>query len=241
MNKPKCIVLLSGGMDSSTLLALAQQQFDVIALTLIYGQRHQVEVEFAKAVAAHFKVPHKVMDVSNISELLQGSSLTSPEIAVPQGHYEDESMKATVVPGRNTILLSLALGYCISQNGQIVAYAAHAGDHVVYPDCRPEFILAMAGVFNKAHYYPVALWVPFQNMDKGDILVAGIPLGVPYECTWTCYDPQPIMDGKGVKGSPYVKYAACGRCGACQERLLGFAKIGQEDPIDYVTREILEA
>src|SRR5512146_1897054 len=139
--KPKCIVLLSGGMDSATLLGLACQQFDTMALTLNYGQRHRVEIESARAVAAHFGAPHKVMDISNINDLLQGSSLTTPEIAVPQGHYEDETMKATVVPGRNTILLSLALGYCISQGGRIVAYAAHAGDHAIYPDCRPEFVL----------------------------------------------------------------------------------------------------
>jgi 7-cyano-7-deazaguanine synthase len=226
MTKPKCIVLLSGGMDSATLLAMACQQFETMALTLNYGQRHRVEIESARAVAAHFGVPHKVMDISNINDLLQGSSLTSPEIAVPQGHYEDESMKATVVPGRNTILLSLALGYCISQGGQMVAYAAHAGDHAIYPDCRPEFVLAMVGVFNKADYKPVALWVPFLNMDKGDILVAGLPLGVPYEKTWTCYDPQ--------GPDPYADFSACGRCGACQERLMGFAKIGQKDPVKYV-------
>ncbi len=224
--KPKCIVLLSGGMDSATLLALACQQFDVMALTLDYGQRHHIEIESARAIAEHFQVPHKIMDISNINALLQGSSLTSPEIAVPKGHYEDETMKATVVPGRNTILLSLALGYCISQEGQMVAYAAHAGDHAIYPDCRPEFVLAMAGVFNKAHYWPVALWTPFLNMDKGDILAAGLPLGVPYEKTWTCYDPQ--------GPDPYGDYMACGRCGSCCERLEGFAKIGQKDPVQYL-------
>lgn len=224
-------------MDSSTLLAFAQQQFDVMALTLIYGQRHRVEVESARAVAAHFKVPHKVMDVSNINDLLQGSSLTTPEIAVPQGHYEHESMKATVVPGRNTILLSLALGYCISQGGRMVAYAAHAGDHAIYPDCRPEFVLAMSGVFNKAHYWPVSLWVPFLSMDKADILTVGMPLGVPYGSTWTCYDPQYDPNDKlNLK-----KNMSCGRCGACQERLAAWAKIGREDPVDYVTREIVEA
>jgi 7-cyano-7-deazaguanine synthase len=231
MNKPKCIVLLSGGMDSATLLALARQQFDPMALTLNYGQRHRVEIESARAVAEHFKVPHKVMDISNINELLQGSSLTTPDIAVPQGHYEDESMKATVVPGRNTILLSLALGYCISQKGQMVAYAAHAGDHAIYPDCRPEFVLAMAGVFNKADYKPVALWVPFLNMDKGDILTIGLPLGVPYEKTWTCYDPQIYQPNLP---SIETDFKACGKCGACQERLEAFAKIGQKDPIKYV-------
>ncbi len=134
-----------------------------------------------------------------------------------------------MVPGRNTILLSLALGYCISQNAQIVAYAAHIGDHAVYPDCRPEFVLAMAGVFNKAHYYPVALWVPFQSMDKSDILTAGMPLGVPYKDTWTCYDPQLPIGAEEM--------VACGRCGACCERLSAFYSLGIEDPVEYADRE----
>jgi 7-cyano-7-deazaguanine synthase len=237
MDKPKCVVLLSGGMDSSTLLALSLQQFDTIALTLIYGQRHRIEVESAKAVAAHFDVPHKVMDVSNISELLQGSCLTTVGIETPHGHYEEPSMKKTVVPGRNTILLSLALGYCISQNGQMVAYAAHAGDHAIYPDCRPEFVLAMAGVFNKADYNPVALWVPFLSMDKGDILAAGLPLGVPYSKTWTCYDPQLKVEKPDSGKLRKETWLACGLCGSCRERLDGFAKIGQKDPVQYANSE----
>ena len=225
--KSKCIVLLSGGMDSATLLALAKREFDEVkALTLIYGQSHQIEVSRAQDVAHHFNIRHLVLDISAISPLIQGSALTTPEIKVPKGHYEDESMKQTVVPARNTILLSLALGYCISQEFNMVAYAAHAGDHAIYPDCRREFVEAMQEVFKLAHYYPVELWVPFLDMDKGDILTVGYPLGVPYEKTWTCYDPQ--------GPDPYGDMWACSKCGACQERLEGFTKIGKKDPINYV-------
>jgi 7-cyano-7-deazaguanine synthase len=221
----KCVVLLSGGMDSSTLLASAIKAYaQVKALTLIYGQRHIIEASAARNIALHFNVEHQVVNVSAINCLIQGSALTTPKIKVPQGHYQDESMKQTVVPARNTILLSLALGYCISQEFNVVAYAAHAGDHAIYSDCRPEFVEAMQGVFEVAHYYPVNLWTPFLNMDKGDIIAVGTPLGVPYENTWTCYDPQ---------AQPSGDFLACGKCGACQERLEGFMKNGLTDPITY--------
>jgi 7-cyano-7-deazaguanine synthase len=232
----KCIVLLSGGMDSSTLLGLAKRECnEVKALTLIYGQRHQIEVQCAQDVAAYFNIPHLVMDVSNIRVLLQGSSLTS-DIAVPKGHYEDESMKQTVVPGRNTILLSLALGYCVSQKFNVVAYAAHAGDHAIYPDCRRSYVETMQEVFKLADYEPVDLWVPFLDISKGGILKIGLLLGVPYEKTWTCYDPQyDPKDKLSLK-----KNRACGKCGACQERLEGFEQAGIKDPISYNTREIIK-
>jgi len=223
-----CVVLLSGGMDSSTLLAKAVKECDkVSALTLNYSQRHKVEIESARRVAKHFKVPHKVLNVSNINVLLKGSALTD-SIDVPKGHYEDESMKLTVVPARNTILLSLALGWCISHGFNSVAYAAHAGDHAIYPDCRPEYIAAMQEVFNRAHYWPVKLWVPFMYMNKGEILKEGFKLKVPYEKTWTCYDPQEIVYTDGVE------VVACGACGSCVERLEGFDQNSIVDPISYV-------
>jgi len=220
-----CIVLLSGGMDSATLLAKAINEFDkVSALTLIYGQKHRHELKCAMTLTKHFKVPHKVLDVSVINSILQGSALTDSRVSVPKGHYEDESMKMTVVPARNTILLSLALGWCISCGFNTVAYAAHSGDHAIYPDCRPDYIAAMQDVFNKAHYWPINLYVPFMHMDKGSILEVGFKLGVPYEHTWTCYDPQ---------GEEPL---ACGTCGSCTERLEGFAKNKVKDPVQYVKR-----
>jgi 7-cyano-7-deazaguanine synthase len=224
-----CVVLLSGGMDSATLLAKAKRENDkVTALTLNYAQRHKVEIKCAMQIAKHFKVSHKVLDVSNINSLLQGSALTSKDIEVPKGHYEDESMKLTVVPARNTILLSLALGWCITCGFNIVAYAAHAGDHAIYPDCRPAYIEAMQEVFDRAHYWPVKLWVPFMFMNKGDILKEGFKLKVPYEKTWTCYDPQEIVY------TDRTEVVACGKCGSCTERLEGFNQNSIVDPIQYV-------
>jgi 7-cyano-7-deazaguanine synthase len=222
----KCIVLLSGGMDSATLLALAIQRYEkVMALSINYAQRHKIELQSAQAVAEHFQIHHEILDITNINHLLAGSSLTSGT-PVPHGHYEDETMKQTVVPARNTILLSIAAGWAISQKFNTVAYAAHAGDHAIYPDCRLEYVLAMQKVFDIFDYQPIDLWTPFLDLDKAGILKVGMPLGVPYEKTWTCYDPQ--------GPDPYGDYRACSKCGSCQERLESFAKIGQVDPIKYL-------
>ncbi len=219
--KHACVVLLSGGMDSTTLLALAKQNFDeVVALSIDYAQRHKRELECAKKVAEHYGVPHKILNITNINDLIQGSSLTSNDVEVPHGHYEDESMKLTVVPARNTILLSIAAGWAISMNYAFVAYAAHAGDHAIYPDCRQNFVDALQHVFNVFHYWPVNLWAPFLNIDKADIAAKGIELGVPYELTHTCYEGGEV---------------ACGKCGSCQERLYAFDKAGQPDPVAYVS------
>jgi len=217
-----CVTLLSGGMDSATLLALATHSFNkVFALTLIYAQRHDREVESAKRVAEFYGVPHKIMDISNINALLQGSALTSSEIDVPKGHYAEENMKLTVVPARNTILLSLAAGFAISLGYTHVSFGAHAGDHAIYPDCRPEFVDAMQNVFCKFHFWPIGIWAPFLDYTKGGIINAGKPLNVPYELTWTCYDPQP----NGL---------ACGKCGSCTERIEAFYENRLIDPVQYV-------
>lgn len=226
----KCIVLLSGGMDSATLLGLACSRFDkVMALSIDYAQRHKVELQSAKAVAQHFQVHHEILDITNINHLLAGSSLTS-DVPVPHGHYEDETMKQTVVPARNTILLSIAAGWAISQGFNTVAYAAHAGDHAIYPDCRLDFVQALQQVFDIFDYNPMKLWAPFLDLDKAGILRIGIPLGVPYEKTWTCYDPQYNPHDK----LDLKQNWACGKCGSCQERLESFSKIGVQDLVKYV-------
>ena len=216
-----CVVLLSGGMDSTTLLAKAVKQFDkVAALSIDYAQRHKRELECAKKVAKYYGVKHKILDMTNINDLVQGSSLTTGSLAVPHGHYEDESMKLTVVPARNTILLSIAGGWAISMGFTHVAYAAHAGDHAIYPDCRELFVVAMQNVFNVFHYFPINLWAPYLHVDKGDIAKEGIALGVPYQLTHTCYEGGEL---------------ACGKCGSCQERLYAFEKAGIKDPVAYVS------
>lgn len=214
----KVVVIYSGGMDSFTVLhhALAQQH-DVAALSFNYGQRHVKELEYAARVCEQLQVPHKVVDISAINQLLAGSSLTD-DIDIPDGHYAEASMKSTVVPNRNMILLSLAIGYAVSIGAEAVYYGAHSGDHAIYPDCRPEFVKKMQAVSAIANYEAIRIEVPYLEQDKNDILADGLRMGLDYSNTWTCY--------KGLE-------KACGTCGACVERLEAFAHNHTTDPLEY--------
>lgn len=218
----KAVVILSGGMDSTTLLYKVRQDHDVVSvLSFDYGQRHIKELECAKKTANKLGIPHKVIDLSAVNAVMEGSSLTR-DIDVPEGHYADENMKATVVPNRNMIMLSVAVADAVSREANEVYFGAHSGDHDIYPDCRQEFIEALSKATELANYQPVKIKAPFIHMDKGDILEVGKELGVPYEDTWTCY--------KGLE-------KACGKCGSCVERLEGFEKAGMTDPVEYMTGE----
>jgi len=157
------------------------------------------------------------VDISAINQLIGGSSLTS-DIEVPEGHYEEESMKQTVVPNRNMILLSMAIGYAVSLEAEKVYYGAHSGDHAIYPDCRPEFVQKMNDVSAIANYQPVEIYSPYLQVSKIDILTDGLKMGLDYSLTWTCYNGRE---------------KACGKCGACQERLEAFEKNGCTDPLAY--------
>lgn len=213
------VVLLSGGMDSGTLLAQSVIFYEPVqALSIDYNQRHKRELQSAVALAQHYGVQHEILDITTINSLIQSSSLTDPNQAVPKGHYADETMKQTVVPGRNTILLSIAAGMAVSRGLGTVAYAAHAGDHAIYPDCRPEYVMVMQKVFTLFDYRPVILWTPFINIDKTKILEVGLQLKVPYELTWTCYEGRE---------------KACGTCGSCTERLEAFKLNKIKDPMEY--------
>ena len=212
------VVIYSGGMDSFTLLHLARSRgLKVHALSFNYGQRHVRELEAARAVCQAEGIPHKVIDIRAMSEVMAGSSLTS-DAEVPEGHYEEDSMKSTVVPDRNMILLSLATGYAVTVGAGAVWYGAHGGDHAIYPDCRPEFVEKMDAVCRIANYEPVGIEAPFMALDKGEILAEGLKLGLDYSQTWTCYNGRD---------------KACGRCGSCVERLEAFAAHGLEDPLAY--------
>ena len=216
----KSVVIYSGGMDSFTLLQQVLQNSDVNSvypLTFDYGQRHKKELLFAEAVCAELGLKHHVIDLKAITPLLQGSALTS-DIPVPEGHYEDESMKATFVPNRNMILLSLAIGYADSIKSQAVYYGAHAGDHAIYPDCRSEFVKKMDDVARIANYQAIEIKAPYLSMSKAEILKIGLNLGLDYSQTWTCYNGRE---------------KACGRCGSCVERLEAFAQAGCTDPLSY--------
>ncbi len=214
----KVVVIYSGGMDSYTVLNKAiNDGFDVYALTFNYGQRHVKEVEYAKNACDLLNIPHKIVDISAINSIIAGSSLTD-DIEVPEGHYEADNMKSTVVPNRNMILLSLAIGYAVSLEATKVFYGAHSGDHAIYPDCRPEFVAKMQDVAAIANYEPIDITVPYINNDKIEILADGLRMGLDYGLTWTCYNGREL---------------ACGTCGACQERLEAFTKNGQTDPLKY--------
>lgn len=215
----KVVVIYSGGMDSFTVLHRALKDgHDVHALSFNYGQRHVKELDVARKVTTELGIAHKVVDISAINELIANSSLTSTSTAIPEGHYEEASMQSTVVPNRNMILLSLAIGYAVSIEAEAVYYGAHSGDHAIYPDCRPEFVKRMNEVSRIANYQPIEIAVPYLDNDKAEILRDGLAMGLDYTNTWTCYNGRE---------------KACGKCGACVERLEAFAANHRQDPLPY--------
>lgn len=214
----KAVVIYSGGMDSFTLLnRVLRAGKDVHALSFDYGQKHKKELDYAASVCRSLQVPHKVVDITSINQLIATSALTA-DIDMPEGHYADDNMKQTVVPNRNMILLSLAVGYAVSLEASEVYYGAHGGDHAIYPDCRPLFVEKMNQVCAIANYQAVSIEVPYLHADKGEILADGLAMGLDYSQTWTCYNGRE---------------KACGKCGACQERLEAFETHGQSDPLAY--------
>ena len=215
----KTVITYSGGLDSTVLLFhLLDLGHEVAALSVNYGQRHGCELDRAGEICGQLGVTHRTADLSGARHLLGGSSLTSSEIEVAEGHYTEENMKTTVVPNRNMILLALTTGYAISIGAGEVAYAAHSGDHAIYPDCRNEFADAMAAAIQLCDWNKVALVRPFVDWTKADIVRRGHELAVPFEQTWSCY--------KGGERH-------CGRCGTCIERREAFDLAGVEDPTEY--------
>ncbi|MGE0755194.1 MAG: 7-cyano-7-deazaguanine synthase QueC [Alphaproteobacteria bacterium] len=225
MNK-KAVILLSGGLDSATVLAMATRQgYALYALSFRYGQRHMEELDHARLLAAHYKVvDHKVADID--LRVFGASALTDDAIAVPKDRPVEHAadIPVTYVPARNTIFLSYALGWAEVLKAQDIFIGVNAVDYSGYPDCRPEFIRAFQAMANLATASgvtgrPVTIHTPLIHMTKGEIIRAGLELGVDYGQTSSCYDPQ---DG-----------AACGHCDACQLRLRGFADNSISDPARY--------
>jgi 7-cyano-7-deazaguanine synthase len=220
---PSCVAAFSGGLDSTTLAyGLRADGWDLVLLSVDYGQRHRRELDAAAALAASLPARHHVVDVNGLSALLVGSALTDSEVAVPHGHYTDHSMRATVVPNRNAILLSMATAVAIANSAEAVACAVHAGDHAIYPDCRPEFIAAfekMVRIGNEGFIHDAfRVLTPFLTVDKAEIVREGHALGVPFAQTWSCYE-----------GGAHH----CGRCGTCVERKEAFVEAGVADPTVY--------
>ncbi len=222
----KTALVYSGGLDSSVLMhQLLADGDQVIALSVDYGQRHRVELEYAQRTAEALQVEWRLVDLSNIRQLVSCSSLTSPEIAVPHGHYAEQSMKQTVVANRNMIMLSVAAGWAINQRADRLAYAAHTGDHAIYPDCRPEFVEAVGRAIHLADWHEIYLYSPFLELTKSQIVARGAELGVDFSRTWSCYEGGEIH---------------CGRCGTCFERREAFLEAGVSDPTRYEAQPIYE-
>ena len=212
----KAVVLLSGGLDSTTLVYNFRQTLDLFPISFNYGQKHSRELQSASKTCKKLGLTHRVVDISFFSRLAP-SALTT-DIEVPEGYYQDESMKLTVVPNRNMVLLALATSYAIGIGAPAVLYGAHGGDHAIYPDCRPEFVDAMGSVMELCDWSKVKLVVPYLHLDKTLVLKKGLEFGVDYGLTWTCYNGRE---------------KACGKCGSCQERLEAFRNLGIKDPLEY--------
>jgi 7-cyano-7-deazaguanine synthase len=215
----KTVLIYSGGLDSTVLLYdLVNAGDRLYALCVNYGQRHVRELWGAIEILTKIAVPHRTAHLGGLAELLTGSSLTTDELAVPEGHYTAENMKQTVVPNRNMILLAIAAGWAVSLKADRIAYAAHSGDHAIYPDCRPEFAQSFETALGLANWQRVAVYAPYTSLGKGDIVRLGKTLSVPFESTWSCYKGATVH---------------CGRCGTCVERAEAFHAAGVQDPTDY--------
>ena len=215
----KAIVSLSGGMDSAIVLAEAiSEGLKVDAIGFCYGSKHnQYENEAARKIAAHYEVPFDLIDLSAVTSHFESDILLSGG-DIPEGHYEDASMSKTVVPGRNIIFASILAGIAWTRKAGEIWLGIHSGDHAIYPDCRPEFFDYMCSAIRTGTDGRVMLRAPFLDGDKGWILSEGLELKVPYQHTRTCYKNQPV---------------ACGKCGACVERLEAFEMNHVKDPVQY--------
>ncbi len=218
----KTVAIFSGGLDSTVLAhELLAAGDEVLLLSIDYGQRHRKELVFAQNFAKKQGLVWKLADLKSIAGLLGGNSQTSSAVAVPHGHYAEENMKLTVVPNRNMIMLAVAGGWAVSEKADRLAYGAHAGDHTIYPDCRPEFVRAMAAALELCDWHKLAMFTPFVSRSKADIVRRGAELGVDFAATWSCYEGGEIH---------------CGQCGTCYERREAFERAGVADPTHYAVR-----
>lgn len=207
------LIIVSGGMDSITLLHLKKEEIK-LAVSFDYGQKHNKELHYALDNCNSLGIPWISINLERITPYLKSGLLKGGE-AIPEGHYEDQIMKKTVVPFRNGIMLSIAAGVAESNDCSSVLIANHAGDHAIYPDCRAPFISAMKDAMLMGTYSQVKLEAPFTFMTKRDIGLLGMSIGVDFSRTWSCYKGGDIH---------------CGKCGTCTERkeaLEGF------DPTEY--------
>ena len=214
------VVLLSGGLDSVTALYHAMSMSKVIGcVSFDYGSKHNArEIPFAAWHCDQCGVPHEIIEIDFINRLFKSDLLQSGG-QIPDGHYEELTMKQTVVPFRNGIMLAIAAGYAESLDADELVIAAHSGDHAIYPDCREEFMRSMGDAIRLGTYAGIQLVRPFINMTKADIAKRAGELGVDYSKTWSCYKGGEIH---------------CGKCGTCVERREAFILSGVPDPTPYI-------
>jgi 7-cyano-7-deazaguanine synthase len=223
----KVVVLCSGGMDSVTALHWARAKHDVrAALSFDYGAKHNHrEIPCAAGQAAKLGVPHRTIPLDFIGQLFASDLLKSGG-DIPEGHYAADNMRRTVVPFRNGIMLAAAAGFAESAGAEALVIAAHTGDHTIYPDCREDFMAAMADAMRLGTYAGIRLLRPFIALTKGQIAAEGARLGVDFAQTWSCY-----------KGGALH----CGKCGTCVERREAFQQAGLTDPTAYESTPPLPA
>lgn len=215
MNKD-CIIVLSGGLDSVTLMHEYKDRI-ALAVTFDYHSRHAAhEIACAKWQCESLGIPHLILELGFMDQYMNSSLFANSDEEIPEGHYAESNMKSTVVPFRNGIMLSIVAGIAESRDLKYVLIANHSGDHAIYPDCRPEFIESMSSAISNGTYNRAQILAPYTNISKRDIALRGKKLGVDYSHTYSCY--------KG--GEKH-----CGKCGTCVERkeaLEGF------DPTEYM-------
>ncbi len=224
MNKDKkAVVIFSGGLDSTVLVYyLKNLGYQLVALSFFYGQKHQKELKCAELTCEKLNIPHVFFDISlPLKQFGSYSALLNPDVEMPKEHYTNETQKQTVVPNRNMIMLSFAIGYAETHEIGKVFYAPHKNDYTIYPDCRKEFVYPLSQAAIKATYTGVRVLAPFVNKYKSDLVAIGAKLKVPFEDTFSCYEG---------------KEKPCGRCGTCQERLEAFEKNNLKDPLTYETK-----
>ena len=211
------LIVVSGGMDSVTMMYEYAEQI-ALAVSFDYGSNHnKKEIEFAMLHCERLGIRHLIIPLAFMGQYFKSSLLEGAD-AIPEGHYTEESMKSTVVPFRNGIMLSVACGLAESNGLKKVLIANHGGDHTIYPDCRPEFINAMSSAMTLGTDTHVEVFAPYTNITKSDIARHGKTLGIDYSETWSCY--------KG--GDKH-----CGKCGTCVERIEALAEAGIEDTTEY--------